>query len=64
MPPAPVNGYIVDEVGVLTMSQKEQLENMIVSVETETHHQIGVAIVTSLQGRSLEEFSLVLARTW
>ncbi len=64
VPPAPAKGYILDEVGVLDSAQKEQLEQAILSLETATHHQIGVAIVQSLQGRPLEELSLALARTW
>ncbi len=64
IPSVPKDGYILDEVGVLDVSQKQALNTLIRTLETETHHQIGVAIVQNLQGRPVEEFSLNLARTW
>lgn len=49
VPPVPADGYILDEVALLTVSQKQELERTLRSLETETNHQIGIAIITSLQ---------------
>jgi uncharacterized membrane protein YgcG len=64
VPPVPVGGYILDEVSLLTSSQKQQLENTLTVLESETQHQVGIAIIKSLQGRTVEEASLAIARTW
>jgi len=64
VPPAPTDGYILDEASLFNSVQKENLEQRIRSLETETHHQIGIAIIKSLQGRTVEEASLAIARTW
>ncbi len=63
-PPTPTDGYVLDEVGVLSIEQKRTLNQTIQTLETSTHHQIGVIFVKSLQGRPLEEASLSVARTW
>ncbi|MFA6080183.1 MAG: TPM domain-containing protein [Candidatus Gracilibacteria bacterium] len=63
VPPAPV-GHILDEVGMLSPVENQGLEKSLSSLETETHHQVGIAILKSLQGRTIEEVSITLARTW
>lgn len=64
VPSIPQNGYVLDEVGVLDISQKQALNTLITALETETHHQIGIAIIKDLQGRTIEEAGLAIARTW
>jgi uncharacterized membrane protein YgcG len=54
VPPAPT-GHILDEVGILDTTDKTTLENTLVSLEQETHHQVAIAILKSLQGRTIEE---------
>lgn len=63
VPPAPA-GHILDEAGILSAAENQSLEQTITSLETETHHQIGIAIMKSLQGRSIEEVGITLGRTW
>ena len=63
MPPLPSNP-IYDEVGLLSAEEKSALETKILSLEQESHHQIGIAIIKSLQGRTPEEASIKIARTW
>jgi uncharacterized membrane protein YgcG len=46
------------------MEEKTTLENTILTLETETNHQIGIAIIKSLQGRTVEEVGITLARSW
>ncbi len=63
VPPLP-SSPVYDEVGLLKPEEKTRLENTILTLENETHHQIGVAIIKSLQGRVIEEVGIVLARSW
>jgi uncharacterized membrane protein YgcG len=46
---------VYDEVGILSSEEKTALEQQILILETETSHQIGIAIIKSLQGRTIEE---------
>lgn len=55
---------VYDEVGLLKSEEKAELEQQILTLEKETHHQIGIAIIKSLQGRVIEEVGIVLARSW
>ena len=63
VPPAPT-GHILDEAGLLSLSEQQSLEQTLTTLETETHHQIGIAIIRSLQGRTIEEAGIAIARTW
>jgi uncharacterized protein len=60
LPPTPV----YDEAGLLSVEEKTTLENTILTLEKETNHQIGIAIIKSLQTRTIEEVGIVLARSW
>ena len=55
---------VYDEVGLLSTEDKSVLENTILNLEKETNHQIGIAIIKSLQNRTIEEAGLQIARTW
>ena len=63
VPPAPI-GHILDEVGILNRDDEITLETALVSIEQETHHQVAIAIIGSLQGRTIEEAGLAIGRTW
>ncbi len=53
--PALPTSPVYDEVGLLSNEEKASLENTILALEAETSHQIGIAIIKSLQGRTIEE---------
>jgi uncharacterized membrane protein YgcG len=53
-PPLP-STPVYDEVGLLSTEEKTTLESTILSLEKETNHQIGIAIIKSLQDRVIEE---------
>jgi uncharacterized protein len=55
---------VYDEVGLLSAEEKSALETKILSLEQESHHQIGIAIIKSLQNRTIEEAGITIARTW
>lgn len=63
VPPLP-SSPVYDEVGLLSSEEKTSLEQQILTLEEQTHHQIGIAIIKSLQGRTVEEVGIVLARSW
>lgn len=63
VPPAP-SWHILDEVNLISAADIQSLEQKLTSFESETHHQIGIAIIKSLQGRTVEDASLAIARTW
>ena len=64
-PPAlkPV-GYVNDFANVLSQTTKFQLVALCTEVDQKAHAQIAVVTVQSLDGRSVEDFSLDLATKW
>ena len=63
IPPAP-DRRINDYAGVLTPTQRDRLEQQLVERERGSGNQVVVAIFRSLDGESLEDFSIRLAQAW
>ncbi|HOW88026.1 MAG TPA: TPM domain-containing protein [Candidatus Omnitrophota bacterium] len=63
VPPRP-DGYVTDRAGLLSPSTKAELETTLRNFETKTSNQVVVAVFPSLEGDSLEDFSIRLAETW
>ncbi len=61
--PAPT-GYVNDFAGVLTSEQKNTLENFLKEYEQKTTNEIAVAIVKSLQGGEIEDFTVRTFEEW
>lgn len=59
-----LTGRIVDNVGVLSQSEKGELEQLLTNYENITQHQIAVAIIPDLQEYDIESFSIALAENW
>ena len=57
-------GRVHDEASLLNADQRNLLESKLASFETETTNQIVVAIFPSLDGESLEDYSIRLAEKW
>lgn len=53
--PALPTSPVYDEVAILKPEEKTVLESQVLTLEAETNHQIGIAIIKSLQGRTIEE---------
>ena len=53
-----------DEANVLSAAAKARLENIIRREADSTSNQIGILVIPSLQGNSLEEYSLRVAEAW
>ncbi|HTJ63982.1 MAG TPA: TPM domain-containing protein [Alphaproteobacteria bacterium] len=60
----PLTGRVVDEVGVLSGEADERLTNELAAHEQRTGQQVVVAVVKSLQGRSIEDYGVGLLRSW
>ena len=58
------SAYVNDYAGVLQSGIKTQTEDLIAKVEKETNSEIAVAIVSSLEGVSVEEYAVTLFEKW
>jgi uncharacterized protein len=62
--PEKPKGRVSDYAGLLTDEQIVRLDARLLRFEEETTNQIVVAIFKSLEGESLEDFSIRLAESW
>jgi uncharacterized protein len=53
-----------DVAGILSSSTHAELESLLKSHEDSTSNQVVVLIISSLEGESMEEFSIKVAETW
>jgi len=56
--------WVHDEAGILSAPVVAQLESMLKAERDSTSNQIAVLIIKSLEGESLEEYSLRVAEKW
>lgn len=61
--PAPT-GYVNDFAGVLSPAEKQTLEETLVSYEQASGNEIAVALITSLEGDTIEEKAVRLFEEW
>lgn len=59
-----LTGRVVDQAGALNADQNVILTNRLRDFETNTGHQMAVAIVSSLQGYDIRDFGYQLGRFW
>jgi uncharacterized protein len=59
-----LTGRITDEVGLLTPAEKTDIESDLASLEQTSTDQLAIVTVKSLQGYSIEEYGIGLARKW
>ena len=59
-----LTGRVVDEADLLTSDQEQRIEVTLASLEENTRHQFVVATVTTLQGKSIDDYSNCLANHW
>src|SRR6266446_7777903 len=62
--PPPPDHRINDYAGALSADERARLEDKLRTRERESSNQIVVAIFRSLEGESLEDFSIRLAQAW
>lgn len=62
--PAKPSGYVNDYAHMLTMSQAQNIATQLKNFDQKTSNQIVVATFNSLNGQTLEDFSIKLAEQW
>src|SRR5262245_66345442 len=62
--PPPPDRRINDYAGVLTPAERDALERRLAERERTSSNQVVVAVFRSLEGESLEDFSIRLAQAW
>jgi uncharacterized protein len=62
--PSRPDGYVTDRAGLLSPPAKAGLETALRGFEAKTSNQVVVATFPSLEGDSLEDFSMRLAEAW
>src|SRR5262252_1874557 len=62
--PPPPDHRINDYAGVLSPADRQRLEQKLIGRERTASNQVVVAIFKSLEGESLEDFSIRLAQAW
>lgn len=60
----PLASPVVDTAGILSASEKQELEDYLLALDHQTGVQIAVLTIPSLEGESLESFSMKTAETW
>jgi uncharacterized protein len=60
----PLRGRVNDLARMLPADRAQQLEERLAAFEQETGHQIAVLTIPSLEGDSLEDFSIRVAEAW
>ncbi|MGH9243020.1 MAG: TPM domain-containing protein [Acidimicrobiales bacterium] len=64
-PPSPSAGsYVVDEPDSLTGDTESLITQLATAWQQQTTNQLGVAVVATTGGRSIDEYSLELANAW
>ena len=59
-----LEGRVTDVANVLSSADRESLAGLLARYERETSHQIGVLLIPTLSGESIESFSLRVANSW
>lgn len=60
----PLDKPIVDQTKTLNQAQVDQLADQIKASRKDKAYQLGILMIPSLEGRSLEEYSIEVARKW
>jgi uncharacterized protein len=60
----PPEGYVNDHANILSEREKAGLESILKRFEAETTNQVVLLVIPSLEGDSLEDFSIRVAESW
>ncbi len=60
----PPEGYVNDHANILSEREKAGLESLLKRFEAETTNQVVLLVIPSLEGDSLEDFSIRVAEAW
>src|SRR5512143_3689675 len=59
-----LSGRVVDDAGILSSSTRETLTNLLAEHEQQTHNQVVVVTLRSLEGTTIEQYGYQLGRAW
>jgi len=59
-----LTGPVMDTAGLMSQSRRQELEEYLLQVDQNSTAQIAVLTVQSLEGESLEEYAIKVAREW
>ena len=59
-----LTGRIVDNANIITRKDKEEINSYLESLENSTGAQVAVLTINSLNGDSIEDFSMKVAESW
>ncbi|HVD76327.1 MAG TPA: TPM domain-containing protein, partial [Vicinamibacteria bacterium] len=62
--PPPPDRRVSDYAGALTPADRDRLERQLAAREATSRNQVVVAVFRSLEGESLEGYSIRLAQAW
>lgn len=57
-------GYVNDFAGMLSDKEEKALESQLVQYEKQTSNEVAVVTVSSLNGKSVEDYTMALAEKW
>jgi uncharacterized protein len=56
--------FVVDQAGILSPPAEARLNARLAKLQRKTRHQLAIVTVSSLQGYSINDYTLRLSRTW
>ena len=59
-----LSGPVVDKAGILSRREFEKIENFLLDLDRKSKVQIAVLIIPSLEGESIEDYSMQVAEKW
>ncbi|WP_379551369.1 TPM domain-containing protein [Qipengyuania sp. DGS5-3] len=59
-----LTGRVVDQAGILSPADEEQLEQKLAGLETQSQRQLVVTTISDLQGYDIADFGYQLGRSW
>lgn len=59
-----LSGPVVDKAGILSRNEFSKIENFLLDLNNKSQIQIAVLIVLSLEGESIEDYSMQVAEKW
>lgn len=64
LPIPDLEGRVTDKTNTLSSIEREEITKLLSEYEKETTHQIGVLLIQTLNGESIESYSLRVANSW
>lgn len=59
-----LSGRVVDDAGILSADTRDTLTSLLAEHERQTHNQVVVVTLKSLQGTTIEQYGYQLGRAW